>query len=191
MNKIEDLLSVEIDSEEITLAEESVPAQAEILSESEYKNNINAQVIDLLKQSLTIHWEQCQALTAQAEHFTRWGYNKIAKRYKEDAEQEHEHATINLKRLEFFDESVPYSANVLPWPRHDMVGIIKYTLDSVNKAAIVERSLIMAARAVGDEITAHMTIPLLEGSEAGIIECQANLKMIDEMGLDNFLTLQV
>lgn len=189
MNKIDDLLSNNDEIIDTIKVEE--PVTAELLSQDEYKNNINMQVIDLLKQSLTIHWEQCQALTAQAEHFSRWGYNKIAKRYKEDAEQEHEHAAINLKRLEFFDESVPYSPNLLPWPRHDMVGIIKYTLDSVNKAAVVERSLIVAARTVGDEITANMTIPLLEGSEAGIIECQANLKMIDEMGLDNFLTLQV
>lgn len=177
MNKIDDLLKEK--------------TSAEMLQPSDYMNNINAQVIDLLKQSLTIHWEQCQALTAQAEHFERWGYHKLATRFKEDAEQEHEHAAVNLKRLEFFDQSVPYMVNLLPWPRHDVAGIIKYTLDSVNKAAQVERQLITTARSVGDEITANVTIPLLEGSEAGIIECQANLKMIDEMGLDNFLTLQV
>jgi bacterioferritin (cytochrome b1) len=140
---------------------------------------------------LIIHWEQCQALTAQAEHLDRWGYKKLASSTKQDAEQEHEHAGINLKRLEFFDQSVLYSIAPLPWPRHDIPGIIRYNLESVKKAAEVERALISTARSFGDEITANMTIPLLEGSEAGIIEFEAYLKQIEEMGLDNFLSLQV
>lgn len=162
-----------------------------LISNEELKNNIDSNVIDLLQQSLIVHWEQCQVLTAQSEHFDRWGYKKLAESTKKDAEQEHEHAAINLKRLEFFDQSVLYTVNPLPWPRHDIAGIIRYNLGSVKKAAEIERSLILAARQVGDEITANMIIPLLEGSEAGIIEFQAKLKQIEQMGLDNFLSLQV
>ncbi|MEY4334640.1 MAG: hypothetical protein RLZZ196_3390, partial [Bacteroidota bacterium] len=55
-------------------------------------------VIDLLKQSLNIHWQQTTALSAQATHLERWGYNKLAEVLKSDAEQEHQHAMINIKR---------------------------------------------------------------------------------------------
>jgi bacterioferritin (cytochrome b1) len=34
-------------------------------------------------------------------------------------------------------------------------------------------------------------IPLLQGSEDGIKLYEGHLKLIDQMGLDNFLTLQV
>lgn len=149
-------------------------------------------VIELIKKSLNIHWQQTTVLTAQAEHLERWGYKKLAAIIKEDSRQEQEHASINLKRLEFFD--VDYQPlNVAPavWKRHDMVAMIQYNLDSVRQASEAERATIVAARAVGDEITANMFIELLQGSEDGIVLYEGFLKLIDQMGLDNFLTLQV
>lgn len=150
------------------------------------------QVIELLKQSLNIHWQQCTALTAQAVHLERWGYNKLAAVIKADAEQEHEHAAINIQRLEFFDvDYQPLMVSPPSWTRHDVLALINYNLNSVREAAAAERATITAARAVGDEMTAHIMIPLLQGSEDGIRLYEAYLKLIDQMGLDNFLTLQV
>lgn len=167
-------------------SEETV--KAEYISSDEIKNNINTQVIELLKESLVIHWEQTQMLTAIGEHLDRWGYKKIATLMKEDAEEEHKHATIVLQRLEFFDTTVDYNVPQVSWPRHDMIGILKAVLASVNKAALSERALIVAARSVGDELTANIAIPLLEGSEKGIIEMQAYLKQADQMSLPDFLS---
>lgn len=149
-------------------------------------------VIDLLKQSLNIHWQQTTSLTAQAVHLNRWGYKKLAAIIKEDAEEEHKHAAENIKRLEFFDvDYQPLSVNPPTWTRHDLLAMIQYNLNSVREAAMVERATITAARAVGDELTANMMIPLLQGSENGIELYESYLKLIEQMGLDNFLTLQV
>ena len=149
-------------------------------------------VIELIKKSLNIHWQQTTALTAQAEHLDRWGYKKLAATIKEDAIQEQTHAAINIKRLEFFDADYqPLTVSPPTWKRHDMVAMIQYNLDSVREASATERATIVAARAVGDEITANMFIELLEGSEDGIILYEGFLKLIEEMGIENFLTLQV
>jgi bacterioferritin (cytochrome b1) len=72
-----------------------------------------------------------------------------------------------------------------------MVALINYNLNSVREAAAVERETITAARLVGDELTANIMIPLLEGSENGIRLYESYLKLIEQMGIDNFLTLQV
>jgi bacterioferritin (cytochrome b1) len=147
-------------------------------------------VIELLKKSLNIHWQQTTSLTAQAIHLERWGYKKLAAIIKADADQEHEHSAINLKRLEFFDvDYQPLSVNPKSWTRHDIVAMIKYNLDSVKEAAAAERATIVKARSVGDEITANMMIPLLKGSEDGIELYESYLKLIEQMGLENFLTL--
>jgi bacterioferritin (cytochrome b1) len=149
-------------------------------------------VIELIKKSLNIHWQQTTSLTAQAEHLDRWGYKKLAAIIKEDSRQEQEHAAINLKRLEFFD--VDYQPLVISppvWKRHDMVAMIQYNLGAVQEASATERATIVAARSVGDEITANMFIELLQGSEDGIILYEGFLKLIEQMGIDNFLTLQV
>lgn len=149
-------------------------------------------VVDLLKKSLNIHWQQTTALTAQAAHLERWGYNKLAAVLKADAEEEHQHAAENLKRLEFFDADYqPLVVAPPTWTRHDMVAMIQYNLNSVREAATAERATITAARAVGDEMTANMMIPLLQGSEDGIRLYEGYLKLIEQMGIDNFLTLQV
>lgn len=149
-------------------------------------------VIELLKKSLNIHWQQCTALTAQAVHLERWGYKKLAAVIEADAEQEHEHAAENIKRLEFFDiDYQPMTISPPSWTRHDMIAMITYNLNSVREAAAVERETISAARSVGDEMTAHLMIPLLEGSEDGIRLYESYLKLIEQMGIDNFLTLQV
>ena len=152
----------------------------------------STQVVELLKKSLNIHWQQTTSLSAQAIHLDRWGYKKLAETIKADALEEHQHAMINLSRLEFFDADYqPLLVNPPVWKRHDMVAMIQYNLDSVREAAAAEKETIIASRAIGDELTANVMIPLLQGSENGIELYEGYLKIIDQMGVDNFLTLQV
>lgn len=156
------------------------------------ENYSSDKVIELLKKSLNIHWQQTTALTAQAVHLERWGYKKLAAIIKADSEEEHGHAAVNLARLEFFDQDYqPLLVSPPSWTRHDMVAMIRYNLDSVREASRTERATITAAREVGDELTANIMIPLLQGSEDGIEMYEGFLKLIDQMGIDNFLTLQV
>lgn len=171
------------------LNEQEAPMQTKSQQVENYSTN---QVVELLKKSLNIHWQQTTVLTAQAVHLERWGYKKIAAIIKADAEQEHEHVAINIKRLEFFDvDYQPLIVSPPSWTRHDMVAMIKYNLNSVQEAAEAERATITAARAAGDEMTANIMIPLLNGSEEGIELYEGYLKLIEQMGIDNFLTLQV
>jgi len=196
MQSIEDLIKAQEiiiqsteQSEQETPQEENLDNQIQAQEVPGYSSNT---VIDLLKQSLNIHWQQTTSLSAQAMHLERWGYKKLADIIRKDAEEEHQHSIINLKRLEFFDvDYQPLTVAPPSWTRHDMVALIQYNLNSVREASAAERATIVAARAVGDEMTANMMIPLLQGSEDGIILYEAYLKLIEQMGLDNFLSIQV
>jgi bacterioferritin (cytochrome b1) len=149
-------------------------------------------VVDLLKQSLNVHWQQTTELTAQAVHLERWGYKKLAAILRADAEEEHKHASANIERLEFFDADYqPLVVSPRSWKRHDIQAIIEFNLEGVRNAAQVEKDTIVTAREAGDELTANMMIPLLKGSEDGIKLYESYLKLIEQMGIDNFLTLQV
>jgi bacterioferritin (cytochrome b1) len=152
----------------------------------------NEEVIVLLKSSLNIHWQQTIELTAQAIHLERWGYKKLADLLKDDAKEEHLHSAVNIQRLEFFDvDYQPLVISPKSWKRHDIKALIEFNLESVRNAANVEKAVIRAARDAGDEITASMMIPLLQGSENGIELYESYLKVIEQIGIDNFLTLQV
>lgn len=172
---------------------ESMNTESELKSEAQPINSYSTQeVIELLKKSLNIHWQQTTVLSAQAVHLERWGYKKLAEIIKADAQEEHKHAMINLARLEFFDSDYqPLSVNPQSWKRHDIIAMINYNLASVREASAAERATIVAARAVGDELTANIMIPLLQGSEDGIKLYEGYLKLIEQMGLDNFLSIQV
>jgi bacterioferritin (cytochrome b1) len=186
---IDELLKDQDDStQEIAEAQHIEEQHIEAQQVEGYSSNT---VIELIKKSLNIHWQQTTVLTAQAEHLQRWGYKKLAVIFKEDAIQEQTHAAINIKRLEFFDvDYQPLILNPPIWKRHDMIAIINYNLNSVREASAAERATIVAARSVGDEITANMFIELLQGSEDGIELYESFLKLIEQMGIDNFLTLQ-
>jgi bacterioferritin (cytochrome b1) len=190
---IEELLreqSGTIESKDIIVAEE--PIHPDVISDEELKNNSTDEVIELLKKSLNIHWQQTTSLSAQAVHLERWGYSKLAAVIKADALEEHKHSIVNITRLEFFDaDHQPLLVQPPVWKRHDMLAMIQYNLASVQEAATTERATISAARAVGDEMTANIMIPLLQGSEDGIVLYTGFLKLIEQMGLDNFLSIQV
>lgn len=197
-SRIEELLDQQ-ENQKIEAQEETAQEVAQELPETDVKvesqevsGYSSNRVIDLLKESLNIHWQQTTSLTAQAIHLERWGYKKLAAIIKADAEEEHQHAAINIERLEFFDQDYqPLSINPPSWARHDMVAMIEYNLNSVREASKAERATILAAREAGDEITAQIMIPLLQGSEEGIKIYEGYLKLIDQINLDNFLTLQV
>lgn len=177
--------------EQLLLEEERLNKQMQTKAQ-EVTSYSSENVIELLKKSLNIHWQQTTVLSAQAVHLERWGYKKLAATIKADALEEHKHAMINLARLEFFDADYQ-PLNVAPptWTRHDMIAMINYNLASVREASAAERATITAARAVGDELTANIMIPLLQGSENGIELYEGYLKLIEQMGLDNFLSIQV
>ena len=178
--------------DELLKGQENLPKEEHETVAQEVSGYSSDMVTELLKQSLNIHWQQTTSLTAQAVHLERWGYKKLAAVIKADAEEEHQHAAANIERLEFFDvDYQPLTVSPPVWTRHDMVAMINYNLNSVREAAATERATITAARAVGDEMTAHMMIPLLQGSEDGIKLYESYLKLIEQMGIDNFLTLQV
>ena len=192
MKSIDELLQNQEDQMTTEANTESSKEETQTEQAQEVQNYSTDQVIELLKQSLNIHWQQTTSLTAQAEHLERWGYKKLAAIIKADAKEEHEHATINIKRLEFFDvDYQPLIVSPPAWKRHDMLAMIQYNLDSVKEAAVTEKATIVAARVVGDEITANMMLPLLQGSDDGIKLYEGYIKLIEQMGLDNFLTLQV
>ena len=193
IKSIEELLVEQSTSaEEITSLDTEIKEEAPVSEAQVVENYTSASVIELLKKSLNIHWQQTTSLSGQAVHLERWGYKKLAAIIKADALEEHQHAMINLTRLEFFDQDYqPLIVSPQTWSRHDMLEMIKYNLNSVREASKAERDTIVAARAVGDEITANIMLPLLQGSEDGIELYEGFLKLIEQMGIDNFLTLQV
>lgn len=148
-------------------------------------------VIDALQASVGLHLTAIEHYQSLAEHFDRWGYGKLAVAYREDAEEERGHLREVLARLEYYDTQATHEHEPPDWPRHDYEGILAANLALETAAAEVERANVLACRAVGDEISALVFASLLEGSDSSIAKIEATQKVIEQIGVDNYLANQV
>lgn len=147
-------------------------------------------VIDALQKCVALHWTAIEHYATLAAHLTRWGYAKLGDRYRADANEESQHLTSLMQRLEFFDVQPTYVHSAPSWPRQDVAGILAASLTLETTAADTERAGILAARAAGDEKTAELLAGILAGSEASIREIEADRLVISQVGLDNWLANQ-
>lgn len=148
-------------------------------------------VVNALQASVRLHLTAIENYQAQAEHFDRWGYKKLAEKYRADVDEERQHLGKVLSRLEYYDEQPVYDHDEPSWPRHDYEGILASNLELEATAAEVERANVLACRAVGDEQSALIFADLLAGSEGSIAEIEAIQKVLGQIGTDNYLANQV
>ena len=153
-------------------------------------NPISDEVTAALQSSLAAHWLAIETYVSQAAHLARIGYTKLAARAAEDANEEREHATKLLARLEAFGLAPEFAHRPPEWPRNDVPGIFTANLALENEAASIERAGIIVARGNGDDITAELLSDNLAGSESSIIEIEAQQALIAQMGLENYLANQ-
>lgn len=148
-------------------------------------------VIDALQASVRLHMTAIETYQSQAEHLDRWGYGKLAAAYRGDVDEERGHLSKVQTRLEYYDVQPAFDHDQPDWPRHDFEGILAANLSLESNAAEVERANVLACRAVGDELSAEIFSELLEGSEASVAEIEATQRVIEQIGLDNYLANQV
>ena len=148
-------------------------------------------VIDALQASVRLHMTAIEHYQSQAEHFDRWGYGKLADKSRGEAEEERRHLHEVQARLEYYDVQPAFDHDQPDWPRHDFEGILAANLSLESNAAEVERANVLVCRAVGDEISAVIFTQLLEGSEEAVAEIEATQRVIEQIGLDNYLANQV
>jgi bacterioferritin len=148
-------------------------------------------VVASLQLAVRLHLTAVENYQTQAAHFARWGYSKLAAKCAEDVEEERGHLKALMERLEFYDVQPECAHDSPSWPRHDFEGILAANYDLETAAAASEKAAIRPCRDVGDERSALIFASILEGSEASIAEIEAVQKILEQIGLDNYLADQV
>lgn len=144
-------------------------------------------VLSALQRSLSLHLTAIEAYQTISSHVRRWGYDKLGNRFASDAEGERIHLRAVLARLEFYGQGGELAHAAPAWPRHNVLGILAFSLDLENGAAAAERNGILISRAAGDEGSALVFAELLKDSEQSVEEITADLRVIADVGIDNWL----
>lgn len=148
-------------------------------------------IVAILQSSLKLHLSQWEAYEGQANHFERWGYPQLAKIWFSYAKEERGHARMVLERLEFYDATPDMSHDAIVWPRHDFEGVLDSNYEGDRQAAKVERDGYAACNEAGDASGAAIFRELLKGSEDSMANIEAIRRVIEQIGLDNYLANKV
>jgi len=151
----------------------------------------DTEIIEVLNEILT------SELTAINQYFihykmcSNWGYERLAKKKREESIEEMKHADEVIERILYFD-GVPNMQRL----SHVSVGedaIEQHKLDLALEIDAVERPnrAIALAGARGDNGTRDMLEHLLRNEEESIDWLEAQLHIVKEIGRENYLSEQL
>ncbi len=151
----------------------------------------NPEVIHHLQEVLKAELTAISQYVLHAEMMENWGYKGLAKYTKMEAIGEMKHAEAVLERMLFLDGTpsmqelfkLRIGQNVQQMHENDL-QLEFDAVDRLNKAVAV-------AVAAGDNGSRELFERILKDEEMHVDFLEAQLTMIEQMGIQNYLALQV
>ena len=148
-------------------------------------------IIEALNEVLTAE------LTAINQYFVHykmcedWGYERLAKKKREESIEEMKHADNVIERILYFD-GVPNMQRMNP-VRVGEDPIEQHKLDLALEVEAIERlnKGIALAREKADNGTRELLEGILQNEEEGADWLEAQLHIVDEIGKENYLAEQI
>ncbi len=151
----------------------------------------NTKVIEALNRALTVELTAINQYFVQAKMCANWGYGKLAKHYQEESMEEMKHAESLIDRIIYLDgvpniaryDVIRVGTEVKEQIENDLkleIGGVKHYNDAID-LCVKEKD------AGSREIMEHILVQ----SEKSIEWLEAQLNVIKEAGLENYLAEQM
>ena len=151
----------------------------------------NATIIQLLNDLLRLELTAVHQYLLHARMFENWGYERLHAKLSEEVKDELEHAGELMERILFL-EGEPDAQ------RLDTVQRGRTVDEMLRLDLEVERTAVRGlndgwerSRAAGDNGTADLLEDLLEDTEEHLHWLESQLTLIDQVGLQNYLSEQI
>jgi bacterioferritin len=152
---------------------------------------IDPRVIDALNEVLKAELTAINQYFLHAEMLENWGYNRLAKYVRKESIDEMRHAETLIERILFF-EGVP---NVTDYFKINIGKTVQIQLENdlrLEYEAIPRlNQCIAVCIEVGDNATREIFEHILLDEEQHVDWLEAQLGMIGEMGIANYLSQQM
>ena len=151
----------------------------------------NAQIIEALNEILTAELTAINQYYVHYKMCENWGYERLAKKKKEESFEEMEDADRVIERILYLD-GVPNMQRMNPVRVGQNVKE-QHELDLAMELDAVDRynNAIKLAREQGDNGTRHLCEKHLVSEESSVDWLEAQLHQIGEMGIENYLAEQI
>jgi bacterioferritin len=150
----------------------------------------NEQVIEALNSTLRIELTAINVYFVQAKLCSKWGYHKLGAKVYAEAIEEMRHAESAIQRILFLDGS--------PKAETEQVGLGSNVKEMFESALTLEtegvesyNDAIGICLRVGDAGSREVLEHILVQTEGHVQWLEAQLHLIDEIGLDNYLADQM
>ena len=148
-------------------------------------------VIDALNAGLTIELTAINQYFCQAKMCKNWGLNRLAAHHHEESIDEMKHAAILIDRILFL-EGVPEIA------RYDVIRVgadVKEQLENdlalEKNASVTYNDGVALCMEEKDSASREVMEQIIRESEDSIDWLEAQLELIEKMGIENYLLSQM
>jgi bacterioferritin len=148
-------------------------------------------VIDALNAGLTIELTAINQYFVQSKMCKNWGLNRLAAHHYEESIDEMKHADMLIDRILFLD-GVPEIA------RYDVIRVgsdvkeqLEYALALETNASKTYNQGVVVAVAEKDSASKMIMEQIIKESEDSIDWLEAQLDLINKMGIQNYMVTQV
>lgn len=150
----------------------------------------NQQIIDALNARLAEELGAINQYVVHAEMYENWGYGALKGVTMKFAIQEMKHAEMLIARILFL-EGLPNPIPTVPKIGGDIKGMLLSDLAGEKTAIFKYNESITLARNAGDNVTRDLWETILKDEDAHVDYWEAQLEQINQMGLGNYLTMQI
>ncbi len=149
----------------------------------------NSEVIDRLNALLTNELMAIDRYFVQSRMLENWGYEKLHERISHESDDERGHADKLVERILFLEGQPDVAAraelNIGTDPKEMLANGLAFELEVAKNL----NDAIALCREKGDNGTREMLEELLNATERDhILWFETQLKLIDELGLKNYLS---
>jgi bacterioferritin len=151
----------------------------------------DSKIIEILNDTLTAELTAINEYFVHAEMCENWGYERLSKTIRKHSISEMKHAEKLIERILFL-EGVP---NVQRLGKINIGESVpeQFTVDLALEMDAVSRlnPAIETCRELGDNNTRHLLEEILEDEEEHIDWLEAQIALLDQVGVANYLAQQI
>ncbi len=152
---------------------------------------VKPEVLDFIQQDLQSELTAISQYFLHAEMLENWGYKGLGKYTKGEAIGEMKHAEAVLERMLFLDGLPNMQERYMLRIGQNVIQILENDLALEYEAVARLNKAIASATAAGDNGTRELFERILKDEEGHVDFLEAQLTMIEQMGLPNYLVTQI
>ena len=150
----------------------------------------NQKLLDVLNDLLADELTAINQYMVHAEMCDNWGYEKLHKSIEKQAIDEMHHAEWLIQRIIFLEGTPIVSKLKLIKIGKTVKDMIYNDQDAEVDAVKAYNNAITLAREVSDQATADLLLKILNMEEGHVDWAEMQRDQIEQMGLENYLSIQ-